>query len=58
VVPVTAHVDRTEGHHDEVPHAGGDLLLAAGAEVGLPCLEGMNLPNLHVGGSATVGGHG
>jgi len=46
VVPVAAEIHRIERDDDEVPDARGDLLLAAGAEVGLGGLERLDAPNL------------
>jgi hypothetical protein len=45
-VPVAAEIWRIERHHDHMAGAGPDLLQAAGAEVGLSGLEGVNEPHL------------
>jgi hypothetical protein len=46
VVPVTPEVHRVERNDDQVPDAGRDLLLAAGAEVGLGGLKGLDPSDL------------
>jgi hypothetical protein len=41
-VPVAAQVGGVEGDDDEVANTLGDVLVAAGAEVGLARLEGLD----------------
>ena len=46
MVPVAPEVGLGDGHHDEVAHALRDLLVAAGAEVRLGRLKGVDPPDL------------
>jgi hypothetical protein len=46
VVPVTSQVGGLEGDDDEVTEPDGDVLVAAGAQVGLAGLEGLDPPDL------------
>jgi len=48
-MPVAAQVGRVEGHDDEVPGAGRDVLVAARAEVGLLRLVRLDAPDLYLG---------
>ena len=43
---MTAQVRRPCRHDHDMARAGWDLLLAAGADVGLDCLKGLNAANL------------
>jgi hypothetical protein len=45
-MPVTAQVRGIAGHHDHVPGADGDYLLAAWTDVGLARLGGMDPPDI------------
>jgi hypothetical protein len=47
-VPVAAEVGGVEGDDDEMAEALGDLLVAAGAEVGLQRLAGLNTPDFNL----------
>jgi hypothetical protein len=49
---VAAKVGRGPRHHDDMAHAGPDLLRAAWAEVRLASLKGVDAPDLHRAGDA------
>ena len=46
-MPVAAPVGCTHRYDDQVTDTRGDLLLAAGAQVGFVRLEGVDAANLH-----------
>lgn len=54
-VPVAAHVGGVPGDDDHMARAYGDSLLAAGADVGLARLSGMDPPDIEAEGFARGG---
>jgi len=48
-----AKVGRGPRHHDDMADAGPDLLRAAGAEVHLASLKGVDAPHLHRAGDSS-----
>jgi hypothetical protein len=52
---MAAHVRGVPGHHDHVAGADGDCLLAAGADVGLARLGGVDPPDIEAEGFPSGG---
>jgi hypothetical protein len=57
-VPVPAQVGVEVGDHDDVTETGRDVLVAAGAEVALGGLVGLDAPHVDVAVDAALGGGG